>query len=83
MEERKPTEVQVLVVGVSGGELVVTAVNVGGPSDGSPVTIVDVLPAALRATGITGFDSYADEEFAFVLEFAGALVHGVGCGGAG
>ncbi len=60
-EERQPTEVKVLAVGASGGELTVTAVNVGGASDGSPVTLSDTLPATLKATSITGFDSYADE----------------------
>ncbi len=45
----------------SGNELVVTAVNVGGATDGSPVSIQDLLPAGLTAVGISGIDSYAHE----------------------
>ncbi len=39
--------------------LMVTATNVGGvASDGSAVTMRDVLPSWLKATGVTGRDSY-------------------------
>lgn len=42
------------------GELVVNAVNVGGAStDGSTITLQDVLPAGLKATKISGYDTYA------------------------
>jgi hypothetical protein len=45
--------------GGSGGELVVTAVNVGGDAtDGSSISIRDALPPGLVATTISGEDSY-------------------------
>jgi len=45
--------------GGSGGELIVTAVNVGGEAtDGSPITVRDVLPQGLVATAISGLDRY-------------------------
>lgn len=42
----------------SGGRMVLTAIDVGGPTDGSPMTIKDVLPAGLAATEVTGVAPY-------------------------
>jgi hypothetical protein len=48
----------------SGDELVITAYNVGGvATDGSPITISDVLPPGLHATGISGYDMYSGEKY--------------------
>jgi hypothetical protein len=45
--------------GASGGELRLTAVNVGGrATDGSDITISDVLPASLEVSAISGFGVY-------------------------
>jgi hypothetical protein len=42
-----------------GGELVLTAINVGdGATDGSTITIADSLPAGITATRISGTDIY-------------------------
>ncbi len=42
------------------GELIVTAVNVGGAaSDGSAITVEDALPSGLTATEVFGYDTYA------------------------
>jgi hypothetical protein len=50
--------------GGSGGQLVITAVNVGGEAtDGSAIMIRDVLPAGLSATSISGVDSYVAGTF--------------------
>jgi hypothetical protein len=43
---------------VSGGKVILTAINVGGPTDGSTVTISDTLPGQLAATSVTGFEGY-------------------------
>jgi hypothetical protein len=46
--------------GATAPYLLVKATNVGGAAtDGSTVTINDVLPAALSATSISGYDAYA------------------------
>jgi len=42
----------------SGGRVVLTAINVGGPTDGSSVTISDILPAGLAATEVSGIGTY-------------------------
>jgi hypothetical protein len=44
---------------LSGGSVVLTAINVGGPTDGSTVTISDTLPAGLSATRVSGLESYS------------------------
>jgi hypothetical protein len=45
--------------GAPEAKLTVTAINVGGGStDGSPVTIGDLLPAGLIVTAVSGFDAY-------------------------
>jgi hypothetical protein len=52
-----------IVVGRSTPELILTAINVGGaPTDGSTVTLSDVLPAGFTATEISGEDVYTDWE---------------------
>ncbi len=43
---------------VSGGTVVLTAINVGGPTDGSTVTIKDTLPAQLAATNLAVQEAY-------------------------
>jgi hypothetical protein len=40
-----------------GGTVVLTAINVGGPTDGSTVTISDSLPAGLGATSVAGYEN--------------------------
>jgi hypothetical protein len=51
--------VSVLTKGEDTPQLVVTATNVGGSStDGSPITISDVLPAGLTVSAIAGRDTY-------------------------
>jgi hypothetical protein len=50
---------KVVEKGGSGGEIWLTAINVGGAAtDGSRVAIRDTLPAGLVATRISGFDTY-------------------------
>src|SRR5262249_4873104 len=39
--------------------IVVTADAIGGPTDGSPVTVTDILPAGLTATAISGGRGWA------------------------
>jgi hypothetical protein len=57
--ESESVAVHVAQVGGSGGELVVTAINVGGAAtDGSTITIHDSLPTGLTATSISGEESY-------------------------
>jgi hypothetical protein len=46
--------------GADGGDVMLTAVNVGGATDGSPVTLTDTLPPQLRATGVTGYEKYGE-----------------------
>ncbi|MHB1538062.1 MAG: hypothetical protein ACYCUM_04455 [Solirubrobacteraceae bacterium] len=47
-------------------ELRVVAVNVGGAStDGSQITVSDLLPAGVKATAVTGHDAYGFGGFAF------------------
>lgn len=49
------------------GQLVVTAVNVGGAAtDGSTITIEDSLPSGVIATGIWGVDVYANSKLRVV-----------------
>ncbi len=43
---------------VSSGTVILTAINVGGPTDGSTVTISDSLPEALAGAGVTGSQAY-------------------------
>jgi hypothetical protein len=45
---------------VSGGTVVLTAINVGGPTDGSTVTIEDSLPAQLAATRVAGYERFEE-----------------------
>ncbi len=46
--------------GVTTPQVVVTATNVGGvATDGSRITVGDILPSWLRATKVFGFDAYA------------------------
>jgi hypothetical protein len=40
------------------GTVVLTAINVGGPTDGSTVTINDRLPAHLVSNGLAGYERY-------------------------
>jgi hypothetical protein len=42
----------------SGGRIVLTAINVGGPADGSAVTIKDTLPVGLSANEVTSLGTY-------------------------
>jgi hypothetical protein len=42
----------------TGGRIVLTAINVGGPTDGSAVTISDTLPSGLGATQVTSEGAY-------------------------
>jgi hypothetical protein len=50
--------------GETQGSFLLMAVNVGGQStDGSTVTITDVLPAGLSASSVKGFDVYKDHTF--------------------
>jgi hypothetical protein len=52
-----------IATGRSAPDLIVTATNVGGaPTDGSVVTLSDVLPAGFTATEISGQDVYTDWE---------------------
>jgi hypothetical protein len=46
---------------VSSGKVILTAINVGGPTDGSPVTISDTVPLQLTETSVTGTVSYGPE----------------------
>jgi hypothetical protein len=43
---------------VEGGTVILTAINVGGPTDGSTVTISDTLPAELAATKVRAYESF-------------------------
>ena len=57
------------------GELMVTAVNVGGTAtDGSTITIRDTLPAGLVATGISAVDQYAAGSYSFGSTRAGSAL---------
>lgn len=44
--------------GANGGDVVLTAVNVGGATDGSTVTLTDTLPPQLQAGQVRGFEKY-------------------------
>ncbi|HEY1687517.1 MAG TPA: hypothetical protein VGF95_01500 [Solirubrobacteraceae bacterium] len=63
------------------GELLVTAVNVGGAAtNGSAVTIKDTLPAGLSATSITSVDVYASGPVAlFGVELSCELTPEIAC----
>jgi hypothetical protein len=61
--EPEKLAVQIVTKAGSGGDLVVSAVNVGaGATDGSPVRVEDTLPQGLVATSITAYDSYAEKK---------------------
>ncbi|HEY1687794.1 MAG TPA: hypothetical protein VGF95_02915 [Solirubrobacteraceae bacterium] len=47
--------------GANGGDVQLTAVNVGGATDGSTVTLTDTLPAQLVAGRLVGYEKYGDE----------------------
>ena len=48
------------------GEVILVAVNVGGAAtDGSEIAIKDTLPSGLKATSISGYDTYADGPVVF------------------
>jgi hypothetical protein len=44
-----------------GGIVILTAINVGGPTDGSTVTVRDTLPSALSGVGVKGQESYGND----------------------
>lgn len=56
--ETESTTLKVTQEAANGGMVVLTAINVGGPTDGSRVTISDSLPSGLSATGLLGYESY-------------------------
>jgi hypothetical protein len=47
----------------SRGLLKLTAVNVGGDTDGSPITVSDTLPAGFLVEEVSGIDTYSNGEF--------------------
>jgi hypothetical protein len=57
-EEGESVSVKVATKAADGGTVVLTAINVGGPTDGSTVTIADSLPAQLVSKGVVGFERY-------------------------
>jgi hypothetical protein len=52
------TNVITIQKAVSSGTVLLTAINVGGPTDGSTVTISDTLPAGVAGTSVAGYQNY-------------------------
>jgi hypothetical protein len=50
--------VKLVQAGANGGEVVLTAVNVGGATDGSAVTLTDTLPPQLQGSQVKGYEKY-------------------------
>lgn len=46
------------------GTATVTAIDVGGPTDGSPVVVSDTLPSELSGTGMKGYERFKSESVA-------------------
>jgi hypothetical protein len=57
-KEQQEVAVKTIKKAIDGGTVILTAINVGGPTDGSPVTISDSLPAGLKSTHVRGHDTF-------------------------
>lgn len=63
-EQTETANLRVTRKAADGGTVVMTAVNVGGPTDGSAVTVSDTLPVGLVAGAIEGSESYESSPLA-------------------
>ena len=61
-EETEKIAFKTVKEAVSSGTIVLTAINVGAPTDGSTVTISDTLPAQLGAGEAKGWERYGPHE---------------------
>ena len=53
-----PATLTTLQVGGDGGTVLLNAIDVGGPTDGSPVTITDSLPAGLQGVHVSSEEAF-------------------------
>jgi hypothetical protein len=57
-EETEEVHLETVVEGSSSGTVILTAINVGDPTDGSTVTISDTLPSQLAGSSAKGFEKF-------------------------